>query len=61
MGINIYKNARDDALKYFSLVVQQTCSGVLDQLIWLLSELVGRNNFSTFVFLFLVSGSYFLF
>ena len=50
-------NARDDALKYFSLVVQQIVSRVLEQVTWLLWELVRRNNFSTFVFPALVPGS----
>ena len=29
-------NARDGALRYFTLVVQQTGSGVLEQVIWML-------------------------
>ena len=52
-----FENARDSALKDFSLVVQQIGSGVLEQVTWMLWELVGRNNFSTFVFLALVLGS----
>ena len=53
-------NARDGALKDFALLVQQIDLGVLEQVAWLLWELVGRNNFSTFVFLTLVSGLYFI-
>ena len=57
MGIKNEKE-RDGAWKDFSLLVQQTRSRVLEQVIWLLSELVGRNNFSTFVFPMLVLGLY---
>ena len=60
MDYHLY-HARDSALIYFSLVGQRTCSGVLEQVIWLLWELVGRNDFSTFVFPALVSASYFVF
>ena len=56
MGI-AYKNARDGALKYFYLMVQRIGSGVLEQVTWLLWELVGRNSFSTFVFPTLVPSS----
>ena len=52
MGIK-YVNARDGALKDFSLVVHRTGTGVLEQVFWLLWELVGRNCFSTFVFLYI--------
>ena len=51
-------NARYGAFKDFSLVVKQIGSGLLEQVAWLLWELVGRNNFSTFVFPTLVLGSY---
>ena len=57
MGIES-ENARDDALKDISLLVQRTGSRVLEQVTWLLWELVGRNNFSTFVLLAMVPGSY---
>ena len=30
------ENARDGALKDFSLVVQQTCLGVMEQVTWIL-------------------------
>ena len=56
MGIK-YESARDGTLKDFSLMVQETGLGVLDQVTLLLWELVVRNNFSTFVFLALVPGS----
>ena len=51
-------DARDGALKDFAVVVQRIGLGVLEQLTWLLWELVGRNNFSTYVFLAVVLGSY---
>ena len=60
MGIES-KNAREGALKDFSLVVHRTSPGVLEQVTWMLWELVGRNTFSTFVFTAAVLGSYFMF
>ena len=60
MGVE-YENGRDGALKDFSPVVQRTGSGVLEQVDWLVWELVGRNKFSTFVFPAVVSGSYSMF
>ena len=42
-------------------MVQRTSLGVLEQVNWLLRELVGRNIFSTFVFPALVLGSYSIF
>ena len=41
-------NARYGTLKDFFVVVQRTGSGVLEKVIWLLYELVGRNRFSLF-------------
>ena len=45
-----YDNARDGALVDFSLVVQRTGLGVLEQVIWMLQDLVGRNGYSISVF-----------
>ena len=55
------ENARDGALKDFPLLVQRTGSSVLEQVTWFLWELVGRNNFSTFVFPEVVPSSYSIF
>ena len=57
MGIES-ENARDGALKDFSLVVQRIGLGVLEHATWILWDLVGRNNFSTSVFAVVVRGSY---
>ena len=57
MGIK-YENERDGALKDFSLVDQRTCSSILEKVTWMLWELAGRKEFSTFVFLEVVHGSY---